>query len=51
MNYVFIQIINMKERDNFHWVPSTLALFFSIGVLAAGVIIVILDAIFNLGLS
>ena len=32
-------------------VPITLALLFAIGVLGAGVIIVILDAIFNLGLS
>ena len=32
-------------------VPITLSLLFAIGVLGAGVIIVILDAIFNLGLS
>ena len=31
--------------------PITLALLFVMGVLGAGVIIVILDAIFNLGLS
>ena len=31
--------------------PITLALLFTMGVLGAGVIIVILDAIFNLGLS
>ena len=41
----------MEERDNFHWVPITLALLFVIGVLGAGVILVVLDAIFNLGLS
>ena len=31
--------------------PITLALLFVMGVLGAGVILVILDAIFNLGLS
>ena len=34
-----------------NYAPITLALLFAIGVLGAGVIIVILDAIFNLGLS
>ena len=31
--------------------PITLALLFAMGVLGTGVILVILDAIFNLGLS
>tara|TARA_R100000655_G_scaffold16736_2_gene36111 strand:+ start:2948 stop:3049 length:102 start_codon:yes stop_codon:yes gene_type:complete len=32
-------------------IPIILALIFAIGVLATGVIIVVLDAIFNLGLA
>ena len=34
-----------------NFAPITLALLFVMGILGAGVIIVILDAIFNLGLS
>ena len=34
-----------------NFAPITLALLFIMGVCGAGVIIVILDAIFNLGLS
>ena len=34
-----------------NFAPITLALLFVMGVLGAGVILVILDAIFNLGLS
>ncbi len=34
-----------------NWAPITLALLFIIGVCGAGVILVLLDFIFNLGLS
>ena len=34
-----------------NYAPITLALLFMMGVCGAGVILVILDAIFNLGLS
>ena len=37
--------------DNYNMIPLLLALIFAIGVLATGVIIVILDAIFNFGLA
>ena len=37
--------------ENYNMIPIILALIFIIGVLATGVIIVILDAIFNLGLA
>ena len=37
--------------ENYNMIPLLLAFIFAIGVLAAGVIIVVLDAIFNLGLA
>ena len=37
--------------DNYNMIQLLLALIFAIGVLATGVIIVVLDAIFNLGLA
>ena len=37
--------------DNYNMIPLLLALIFAIGVLATGVIIVVLDAIFNSGLA
>jgi hypothetical protein len=36
---------------DYNMIPLLLALIFAIGVLATGVIIVVLDAIFNLGLA
>jgi hypothetical protein len=40
----------MKWNDP-NLAPITLVVLFTMGILGAGVIIVILDAIFNLGLS
>ena len=37
--------------ENYNMIPLLLALIFAICVLATGVIIVILDSIFNLGLA
>tara|TARA_Y100000004_G_C8793200_1_gene360137 strand:- start:234 stop:350 length:117 start_codon:yes stop_codon:yes gene_type:complete len=37
--------------ENYNMIPLLLALIFAISVLATGVIIVVLDAIFNLGLA
>tara|TARA_R100001443_G_scaffold44563_1_gene57574 strand:+ start:1833 stop:1949 length:117 start_codon:yes stop_codon:yes gene_type:complete len=37
--------------ENYNIIPILLALIFAVGVLATGVIIVVLDAIFNLGLA
>ena len=42
--------MNNKWSDP-NFAPITLAVLFAIGVLGAGVILVLLDAIFNLGLS
>ena len=42
--------MNNKWSDP-NFAPITLAVLFAIGVLGAGVILVLLDFIFNLGLS
>ena len=43
-------MMNNKWSDP-NFAPITLAVLFAIGVLGAGVILVLLDFIFNLGLS